>query len=98
MKVYVVQGEHDYVPGRPMYICATQEAADKKAAELVSLLCGGYDIPKPEQPSHWLEALRDVQDRIVKDNGIELDDPDDPEELGNATGMDVWINEHDVIE
>jgi hypothetical protein len=97
-KVWVIQGEHDTIPGRPMIVCGTKDAADREAAALVSIICRDHDIPGPDHPSHWAEVLSGVQDRIIADNEIELDDIDDTEERGDATGCDVWIDEKELVE
>jgi len=97
-KVWIVQGEHPSVPGRPLFVCASKEAADREAAALVAIFCREHDVPLPAAPHHWQQALHDVQDRIIKDEGIDLDDPDDAEEIGNETGADVWIDEQELIQ
>lgn len=61
MNVYIVQGEHQYVPGRLLYVLASDTAAHTKAAELLNLMLADAGMPADATRVTWeerLEALR----------------------------------------
>ncbi|MGE3279722.1 MAG: hypothetical protein AB7H90_03310 [Alphaproteobacteria bacterium] len=97
--VWIVEGIHPYIPGTPRYVCSTEPKAWEKAAELVNVLCRDYGLPECADADHWEQALSDVQDRIIKENDLAetILNPLDPEELGEATGADIWITEETVL-
>ena|SRR6185312_7477846 len=59
-KIWLVEGAHWNVPGNPLTAHATRESADRKAAELVNIMCAEIGTPGCRAPDQWAEALAGV--------------------------------------
>lgn len=71
--LWLVEGEHHGVPGRITKVCATREAADREAAELVTMLCKD-NLNRVATPQDWPAALSEHQTHMT--------DRYEPDELG----------------
>lgn len=74
--VYVVQGEHPFVPGRPMQGFLIREDAQREALKLANIIF--KDLSQPEAKT-WREA-----DRRLKAAVEVIEDENDE-------SYDVWI-------
>ena len=90
--VWVVQGEHWDVPGRPVLVCATQERAQKEALELINIMRKDVGLPPAKNPAKHEEALQQARRRKAKELGISIADLDEDEANGH-----VWITEQELL-
>ncbi len=65
--VYVVFGEHQFVPGRVTAVCADTEAADRIAADLVNTIRADADLPAAQ--GDWSSALKEVREVLGANDG-----------------------------
>lgn len=57
MKIWIVEGEHHYVPGIVVKVCASKPLADREAAELVQVILNDLiDDEKPKVTADNWEA------------------------------------------
>ncbi|SHG88333.1 hypothetical protein [Bradyrhizobium erythrophlei] len=88
-KVFIVQGDHFHVPGRPMTAHATKAGADKVAAGLVNDLFAWIEQPQDAKPETWEADLLRARKARADQMGCDLD------QLGDDDG-DVWITQLEV--
>jgi hypothetical protein len=79
-EVFVVQGDHWSVGGRPMSIHTTREGADAAAAGMVNTMLGDLDLPTDAGAATWKNYLETVI-RTLEDR-----------DLGDGGDCDVWID------
>lgn len=71
MKVFVLEAEHQSVPGRRLTVHLTKRSADVTAAELVAIIA-----------KDWLADNKDFIDDFEMAHG-DIEDSEDPEEDGD---------------
>lgn len=90
MKVYLVEGEHPWVPGIVKRVVKDRKEADEIATELVTIICKSMDVPPPELPEekYWNAAFWDCADKWCEENYAF---PDDFDEISyvNVTEFDL---------
>lgn len=80
MKVWVVQGRHQYVSGCPMRALASETSANTAAAELVTIMLKDAGVGKRAGNASWEGMLRRLQkmdgcgDADVWINALDLED------------------------
>ena len=98
IQTYVVTGEHQVVPGRPLSVHFTEAAANAAALDLVTTMASNlHDAPAaPVQASDWRRYLIDVQRAIIAENYDPTDIKDDDLEDQSGCYVDIAIVEADA--
>jgi hypothetical protein len=86
-QVFIVEGLHWSVPGKPMTAHATKLSAEMRALELVNAMLGELKRPAFTSPRAWSKGLNVLRRELVK-QGI-----CDRAETAN---VDVWITPLDL--
>lgn len=94
MKILIVQGEHQYVPGRPMTAWKRQQDADAEALKLVNMI--RVDAGLPVATEDWKAALLEAQIKLLGDDVDPDLDLTDPDEVADQCEADVWITVLDL--
>jgi hypothetical protein len=80
MKIWITQGEHWHVPGRPITAHASLAGAEMEAVELINIMLG--DVSRPPLPlSATYEQREEALELIRRDS------------VNGGTDCDVWITE-----
>lgn len=79
--VYIVQGEHWDVPGRPLTVHANLASASARALELVNIMLKDLNLPPHVD---WRKGFKQVKKAVAK---IDYDHPE----------PDVWIDKREVL-
>jgi hypothetical protein len=90
--VFILQGVHFHIPGRPMTAHATKASADITAADHVNDLLSWIELPEDAKPETWEADLLRARKARAEQMGCE-----DPDDLGEDDG-DVWITELEIEE
>lgn len=111
MKLYIVKGEHAWVPGQPQFASFDLAKANEFAAGLVTTM--QHDVAtardedagalEPVAPDAWEQGLVTVQTwRTMELDGVDYAtarqtvEDDGTEQAARDTEFDVWIEELDV--
>jgi hypothetical protein len=100
MKVFIVQGEHWNVPGRPMSAHATKASADAEARQLVNLMVADLNERKdcslqiePATSEDWNDKLQTVRMYLGDATGATDQDDTLAGSVDHDDLPDVWITE-----
>ena len=71
MKIFLVIAEHPTIPGVQCIPCISRDAANRKAAELATIIrsdCGISDVPTAT-PETWQRTMKAIAQYYGKDAG-----------------------------
>lgn len=96
-KVYLVRGDHPFVPGEHVSLHPTRASANAEAADLVRIICKDLECPLPATVMDWPLALRAAQLHRAEVDEAEYETDLDDSRLLNDADFDVSVTEMPIV-